>query len=163
MYTNFPNICCSCEVHWIQMVALNQLNGFTHQQVQISANQCYVRARSCVLEFGDFVYICWAKLFVDKWPRLRIGHFQHPDEADMLSHMFCIWCSCTRLFSLTLLYCHLRVLHKPCSIRRCRSEMFDHREHVDDIFLTKRRPVSRLEHILPQLYLNTEKRNSCTW
>ena len=60
--------------------------------------------------------------------------------------------------TLTLLYRHLRLHHKPCSIG-CRGfEMSDHREHVDDIFLAKHRPVSRLKHVLPHLHLNTEKK-----
>lgn len=36
--------------------------------------------------------------------------------------------------------------------------MFDHREHVDNVFLTKRWPVPRLEHVLSQLDLSVEKR-----
>lgn len=43
--------------------------------------------------------------------------------------------------------------------------MFDHREHVEDIFLTKGRPVPGVEHVLPQLYLQAEEKsfehNSC--
>lgn len=56
--------------------------------------------------------------------------------------------------SLTLLYCHLCLLHKPCGICCCGFEMFDHREHVDDILLTKHWLMSRLKHILPQLHLH---------
>lgn len=36
--------------------------------------------------------------------------------------------------------------------------MFDHREHVDDVVLTKGRPVSGVKHVLPQLYLETEEK-----
>lgn len=34
--------------------------------------------------------------------------------------------------------------------------MFDHGEHVDDVFLTKRRPVSGVKQVLFQLYLKAE-------
>lgn len=60
--------------------------------------------------------------------------------------------------SLTLLYQRLCMLHKPRGVCSCRFEVFGHREHIDDILLTKHWPVSRLEHVLPQLYLNTEKK-----
>lgn len=60
--------------------------------------------------------------------------------------------------SFTLLYRHLCVLHKPRGVCCCGFEMFDHREDVDNVFFSKDRPVTRVEHVLPQLHLNTEKK-----
>lgn len=37
--------------------------------------------------------------------------------------------------------------------------MFDHREHVDDVFLTKGRPVPGVKRVLPQLYLKAKEKS----
>lgn len=50
------------------------------------------------------------------------------------------------------------MLHKLRGVRSCRFEMFDHGEHVDNVFLAKRWPVPRLEHVLSQLDLSVEKK-----
>lgn len=36
--------------------------------------------------------------------------------------------------------------------------MFDHGKHVDDVFLTKGRPVSGVKQVLLQLYLKAEEK-----
>lgn len=67
--------------------------------------------------------------------------------------------SCYFIFKfLTLLYQRLSVLHEPRGVGPAHSEMFHHREHVDDVLLAECGPVPGLKHILPQLDLKTKER-----
>lgn len=71
-----------------------------------------------------------------------------PVSGETLSH-----------WSLTMLYQRLCVSHEPRGVCPSGSEMFDHGEHVDNVFLAERRPVSGLEHVLPQLDLKQNKKD----